>query len=79
MGKDSMPTNNGIYILGDHNDNMIMDSNTYGLSSNSAEGYVTPVDYATQMSYSGIYLHLSLIHISEPTRLSLVSRMPSSA
>ena len=23
--------------------------------------------------------HLSLIHISEPTRLSLVSRMPSSA
>ena len=25
------------------------------------------------------YLHLSLIHISEPTRLSLVSRMPSSA
>ena len=24
-------------------------------------------------------LHLSLIHISEPTRLSLVSRMPSSA
>lgn len=57
MGKDSMPTNNGIYILGDHNDNMIMDSNTYGLSSDSAEGYVTPVDYATQMSYSGIYLH----------------------
>ena len=52
-----MPTNNGIYILGDHNDNMIMDSNTYGLSSDSAEGYVTPVDYATQMSYSGIYLH----------------------
>ena len=25
------------------------------------------------------YLALSLIHISEPTRLSLVSRMPSSA
>lgn len=57
MGKDSMPTNNGIYILGDHNDHMIMDSNTYGLSSDSAEGYITPVDYATQMSYSGIYLH----------------------
>ena len=27
----------------------------------------------------GLVQHLSLIHISEPTRLSLVSRMPSSA
>ena len=26
-----------------------------------------------------LYMSLSLIHISEPTRLSLVSRMPSSA
>jgi len=57
MGKDSTPTNNGIYILGDHNNSMIMDSNTFGVSSNSAEGYITDVDYATQMSYSGIYLH----------------------
>ena len=29
--------------------------------------------------YSGLSRGLSLIHISEPTRLSLVSRMPSSA
>ena len=27
----------------------------------------------------GVAIYLSLIHISEPTRLSLVSRMPSSA
>lgn len=57
MGKDSTPTNNGIYIIGDRLDSIIMDSSTYGVPSNSPEGYRTPVDFATQMSYSGIYLH----------------------
>lgn len=57
LGKDSTPTNNGVYILGDHNPSMVMDSSTYGVSVDSAEGYRLNVDYATQMSYSGIYLH----------------------
>lgn len=57
MGKASAPTDNGIYIIGDRLDNIIMDSSTYGVPTNSADGYRTPVDYATQMSYSGIYLH----------------------
>ena len=33
-----------------------MDSETFGLS-HSAGGYRTMVDWATQMSYSGIYVH----------------------
>ncbi|WP_290852161.1 Ig-like domain-containing protein [Gordonia sp. (in: high G+C Gram-positive bacteria)] len=57
MGKDSTPTDNGIYLVGDRLDNMIMDSSTYGVPVGSADGYRTPVDYATQMSYSGIYFH----------------------
>ncbi|WP_120298706.1 L,D-transpeptidase [Gordonia phthalatica] len=57
MGKASAPTDNGIYIIGDRLDNIIMDSSTYGVPTDSADGYRTPVDYATQMSYSGIYLH----------------------
>ncbi|KJR03618.1 MULTISPECIES: L,D-transpeptidase [Gordonia] len=57
MGKESAPTDNGIYIIGDRLDHIIMDSSTYGVPTNSADGYRTPVDYATQMSYSGIYLH----------------------
>lgn len=57
MGKDSTPTDNGIYIIGDRLDHIIMDSSTYGVPTNSADGYRTPVDFATQMSYSGIYLH----------------------
>ena len=57
LGSDANPTNPGIYILGDHNESMVMDSSTYGVAVDSADGYRLNVDYATQMSYSGIYLH----------------------
>lgn len=57
MGKDSTPTSNGVYIIGDQFDHMIMDSSTYGVAADSANGYRTPVDWATRMSYSGIFFH----------------------
>ncbi|QIS02226.1 L,D-transpeptidase family protein [Nocardia brasiliensis] len=57
MGKNSTPTDNGIYIVGDKFDKMIMDSSTYGVAVNSPDGYKTPVDYATRISYSGIFFH----------------------
>ena len=57
MGKDSTPTSNGTYIIGDRFGHLVMDSSTYGVPSNSPNGYRTEVDYATQMSYSGIYVH----------------------
>lgn len=57
MGKDSTPTQNGIYIIGDQFDHMIMDSSTYGVSATGPSGYRTPVDWATRMSYSGIFMH----------------------
>jgi lipoprotein-anchoring transpeptidase ErfK/SrfK len=57
MGKSSTPTNNGTYIVGDRLSHLVMDSSTYGVPSNSPNGYRTEVDYATQMSYSGIYVH----------------------
>ncbi|HNP57432.1 MAG TPA: Ig-like domain-containing protein [Gordonia sp. (in: high G+C Gram-positive bacteria)] len=57
MGKPGTPTDNGIYIVGDKHARLVMDSSTYGVPVNSADGYRTPVDYATQMSYSGIYFH----------------------
>ncbi|AFM18281.1 hypothetical protein Mycch_3546 [Mycolicibacterium chubuense NBB4] len=57
MGKNSTPTNNGTYIVGDRRTHMIMDSSTYGVPSNSPNGYRTEVDWATQISYSGIYVH----------------------
>ncbi|VEG56848.1 ErfK/YbiS/YcfS/YnhG family protein [Mycolicibacterium aurum] len=57
MGKNSTPTNNGVYIVGDRRSHMVMDSSTYGVPVNSASGYRTEVDWATQISYSGIYVH----------------------
>ncbi len=57
MGKSSTPTNNGTYIVGDRFSHLVMDSSTYGVPSNSPNGYRTEVDWATQMSYSGIYVH----------------------
>jgi len=57
MGKNSTPTPNGVYTIGDRYRNLIMDSSTYGVPSNSANGYRLEVDWATQMSYSGIYVH----------------------
>ncbi|MFW0790112.1 L,D-transpeptidase [Gordonia sp. CPCC 205333] len=57
MGKDSTPTDNGVYLVGDKHSMLVMDSSTYGVPVGSADGYRTPVDYATQMSYSGIYFH----------------------
>lgn len=57
MGKDATPTNNGIYTIGDRYQHLIMDSATYGVPSDSPKGYRLEVDWATQMSYSGIYVH----------------------
>lgn len=57
MGSDEHPTPNGTYFLGDHNRKMIMDSSTYGVPATAAEGYKLEVDNATQVSYSGVYVH----------------------
>jgi lipoprotein-anchoring transpeptidase ErfK/SrfK len=57
MGKDSTPTANGFYIIGARFKHIIMDSSTYGVPVNSPNGYRTDVDWATQMSYSGVFVH----------------------
>jgi lipoprotein-anchoring transpeptidase ErfK/SrfK len=57
MGKNSTPTSNGVYIVGDRYTHIIMDSSTYGVPVNSPNGYRTDVDWATQISYNGIFVH----------------------
>lgn len=58
LGRDGTrwSTPNGIYVIGDTHESLVMDSSTFGYSPEEG-GYVTPVNYATQMSYSGIYVH----------------------
>jgi lipoprotein-anchoring transpeptidase ErfK/SrfK len=57
MGKNSAPTNNGVYLVGNRFTHIVMDSSTYGVPVNSPNGYRTDVDWATQISYSGIFVH----------------------
>ncbi|AIG64587.1 hypothetical protein CATYP_08365 [Corynebacterium atypicum] len=57
LGRDGQyPTPNGYYMIGDAHPSLVMDSETFGLS-HEAGGYRTTVQFATQMSYSGIYVH----------------------
>ncbi|MEY8567334.1 Ig-like domain-containing protein [Corynebacterium sp.] len=56
MGMPGHETPEGIYQIGDQFEALTMDSQTFGLALD-AGGYVTDVQYATQMSYSGIYFH----------------------
>ena len=57
MGKNSTPTDNGVYLVGNRFTHIVMDSSTYGVPVNSPNGYSTDVDWATQISYSGIFVH----------------------
>lgn len=57
LGRDGeFATPNGMYVVGDRNESMTMDSTTFGLSLDNG-GYRTNVNYATQLSWSGIYVH----------------------
>ena len=57
LGTDGQwDTPNGRYIIGDEYESLIMDSSSFGLAVD-AGGYRTSLNYATQMSYSGIYVH----------------------
>lgn len=66
LGRDveQWATPNGTYIIGDRNPSMIMDSTTFGLGYDQG-GYRTPVKFATQMSYSGIYVHAAPWSVAE--------------
>lgn len=56
LGTDRWATPNGTYVIGDEHESLVMDSTTFGLGYDEG-GYRTEVDYATQMSWSGIFVH----------------------
>lgn len=56
LGRAEWATPNGTYIIGDRHSSLVMDSTSFGLGYDQG-GYRTEVDYATQMSYSGIFVH----------------------
>ena len=57
MGDAAHPTPKGTYtVMADHTD-YVMDSSTYGLPVDAPGGYKLTVDYATRLSWSGIFFH----------------------
>ena len=59
MGKHDKKheTKNGTYYVSEKFQKMVMDSSTYGVPVNSAEGYKLDVYWATRLSNSGIFVH----------------------
>nr|WP_296780999.1 L,D-transpeptidase [Rhodococcus sp. (in: high G+C Gram-positive bacteria)] len=57
MGKPGHETPNGTYLVGEKFRDMYMDSSTYGVPVDAPDGYRTYVEYATRISYSGIFVH----------------------
>ncbi|MEP9391649.1 L,D-transpeptidase [Gordonia sp. VNQ95] len=57
MGSSEHPTPNGVYHTKEKYRDMYMDSSTYGVPVDSPEGYRTYVEYATRMSWDGIFIH----------------------
>nr|WP_233608244.1 L,D-transpeptidase [Nocardia stercoris] len=57
MGKPGHETPNGTYYVGEKNRKMIMDSSTYGVPVDDPQGYKLEVEYATRLSWNGIFVH----------------------
>jgi lipoprotein-anchoring transpeptidase ErfK/SrfK len=57
MGRKGDETPNGTYYTMEKHRSMIMSSATYGVPVDSKNGYSTYVEYATRMSWSGIFIH----------------------
>jgi lipoprotein-anchoring transpeptidase ErfK/SrfK len=57
MGKDGFRTPSGTYLVMQQDRRYTMDSSTYGTPIDDPEGYRTEVEYASRISYSGIFVH----------------------
>ncbi|QKT06995.1 L,D-transpeptidase [Gordonia sp. X0973] len=68
MGTNKHPTPNGTYYTKEKHRMIIMDSSTYGVAVNSPEGYKTPVDFATRMSWDGIFIHAAPWSVAQQGR-----------
>lgn len=57
MGKPGYETPNGTYYVLEKFANMVMDSSTYGVAVDSAEGYKLKVQDAVRINNAGIFVH----------------------
>jgi lipoprotein-anchoring transpeptidase ErfK/SrfK len=57
LGKTSSPTPTGTYVVMQQSRNYTMRSASYGVPLDAPGGYETPVEYASRLSNSGIFVH----------------------
>ncbi len=57
MGKEGHLTPSGTYVVMQQDRRYTMDSSTYGTPIDDPDGYRTEVEYASRISYSGIFVH----------------------
>lgn len=57
MGKAGTLTPSGIMVVMQQDRNYTMDSSTYGVAVDSPDGYRLEVEYASRVTYSGIFVH----------------------
>jgi lipoprotein-anchoring transpeptidase ErfK/SrfK len=57
LGKGSSPTPTGTYVVMQQSRNYTMRSASYGVPLDAPGGYETPVEYASRLSNSGIFVH----------------------
>jgi lipoprotein-anchoring transpeptidase ErfK/SrfK len=65
MGKPGHDTANGTYYVQDKSPDVVMDSETYGVSHDSPEGYYLHVKMAVQLDNSGNYVHSAPWSVSD--------------
>ncbi|MFC8043794.1 L,D-transpeptidase [Nocardia sp. NPDC057353] len=71
LGKPKYDTPNGIYYVGEQRRSMTMDSSTYGVPVDAPEGYKLEVEYATRISYSGIFVHAAPWSVGQQGRANV--------
>ncbi|WP_343577438.1 L,D-transpeptidase [Mycobacterium sp.] len=57
MGRPHFPTPVGVYTVLSKERTVIMDSSSVGVPITDPEGYKTPVEFATRISSSGLFVH----------------------
>jgi len=57
LGKNSSPTPTGTYVVMQQSREYTMRSASYGVPLDAPGGYETPVEYASRLSNSGIFVH----------------------
>ena len=70
-GGPEFPSRNGPHVVTELNRDRVMDSSTYGVPVNSANGYRTPVKYAVRLSNNGEFVHAAPWSVAQQGRANV--------